>query len=40
MPRVEPAGSGVCEMSYLWTERLRVVIANERKDRLALVAPS
>jgi hypothetical protein len=27
-------------MSYRETEQLRVLIANERKDRLALVAPS
>ncbi len=27
-------------MSYLETEHLRVLIANERKDRLALIAPT
>jgi AmiR/NasT family two-component response regulator len=31
--------SGAFEMSYRETDHLRVLIANERKDRLALVAP-
>src|SRR4029450_537206 len=37
-----PAGStlaGEAEMSHRETEHLRVLIANERRDRLALVAP-